>query len=170
MRERVRLCRRRNQCTQGVDHVENAGEVALVESMDRDVAADQPGGDLGLKIGECEDQIGFEREDSLEVGGNEGGDARLLLAHLRRAHRIAGHPDDAPLLAQEIKGFHGLFGETDDALGREHGQIVAMWRRPCWTKGAAIAKDLGAGRRLDGGPPGRPVRRQLAMRSCNMLR
>ena len=26
----------------------------------------------------------------------------------------------APLLAQEIKGFHGLFGETDDALGREH--------------------------------------------------
>jgi hypothetical protein len=31
--------------------------------MHRDVAADQFGGDVGLEVGEGENEIGFERED-----------------------------------------------------------------------------------------------------------
>ena len=41
-----------------------------------------------------------------------------------RPHRIARHADDAALLAEEIERLHGLFGQADDALGREHGATV----------------------------------------------
>ena len=92
----------------------------MIEGMHRDVAADQLGDDVGLQVGEGEHEVGLEREDLLEVGGDEGRDPRLLLAHPRRPHRIARYADDAALLAEEIERLHGLFGEADDALGREH--------------------------------------------------
>ena len=102
------------------DHRQDAGDVALVEGMHGDIAADQLGGDIGLQIGEGENEIGLEREDLLEIGGDERGHPRLLLAHPRRPHRVAGDADDAALLAEQIERLHGLFGEADDALGREH--------------------------------------------------
>src|SRR5262249_5397978 len=118
--ERAGLAGRADQRAERADHVENAGDVAMVEGMDRDVAADQLGGDLGLQVGEGEHEVGLEREDFLKVGGDERRHPRLLLAHPRRPHRVARHADDAPLLAEEIKRLHGLFGEADDALGRKH--------------------------------------------------
>ncbi len=93
--------------------------------MDGDVAANELGGDVGLQVGEGEDEVGLEREDFLEVGGDEGGDARLLLAHPRRPHRVAGDADDAPFLAEEIERLHGLLGQADDALGRKHANHSA---------------------------------------------
>src|SRR5262249_59390586 len=40
--QRVGLAGHADQRAERADHVENAGDVALVEGMDRDVAADQP--------------------------------------------------------------------------------------------------------------------------------
>jgi hypothetical protein len=56
-------------------------------------------------------RVGLEREDFFEIGGDEGRHARLLLAHSRRPHRIAGHAGDTAILADEIERLHGLFGE-----------------------------------------------------------
>ena len=50
----------------GADHVEDAGDVALVEGMHRDVAADQLGDDVGLQVGEGQHEVGLEREDLLD--------------------------------------------------------------------------------------------------------
>ena len=94
-RERVGLLRRADQRAERADHVEDAGDVALVEGMHRDIGADQFGDDVGLQIGKGQHQVGLEREDLRHVGGDEGRDARLFLAHLRRPHRVAGHADDA---------------------------------------------------------------------------
>ena len=97
--------------------------------MDRDVAADQLGGDIGLQVGEGENEVGLEREDFFKVGGDEGRHPRLLPTHPRRPHRVARHADDAPLLAEEIKRLHGLFGEADDALGRKHPPLTPTAQR-----------------------------------------
>ena len=59
---------RADQRAERADHRENAGDVALVEGVDRDVAADQFGGDVGLQVGERQHQIGLEREDLFDVG------------------------------------------------------------------------------------------------------
>src|ERR1019366_6503266 len=77
--------------------------------------------DVGLQIGEVQHQVGLERQNLRHVGRDEGGDARLFLAHLGGAHRIAGH--------------------ADDALGRKHAgslyskcgtcSSLAAWERMC---------------------------------------
>ena len=51
-RQRIGLRRRADQRAERADHVEDAGDVALVEGMHRDAAADQFGGDVGLQVGE----------------------------------------------------------------------------------------------------------------------
>ncbi len=56
---------------------------------------------------------------------DEGGDARLLLAHPRRPHRIARDADDAALLAEKIERLDGLLGQADDAFGRKHRPMVS---------------------------------------------
>jgi hypothetical protein len=119
-RERLGLLRCADQRAQRADHVENAGDVAVVEGVHRNIAADQLGDDIGLQVGEGEDQIGVEREDLLEIRRDKRRDPRLLLAHPRRPHRIARHADDAALLAEQIERLHGLLGEADDALGWKH--------------------------------------------------
>src|SRR5262249_31750055 len=89
LRERIGLAGRADQRAEGADHVENAGDVTLVEGMHRDVAADQLGGDVGLQVGEGENEVGLEREDFFKVGGDERRHPRLLPAHPRRPHRVA---------------------------------------------------------------------------------
>src|SRR5262249_46432790 len=123
--ERRGLASRAGPGAQRAGHGEDGGDVALVEGMYRDVGADQLGGDVGLQVGEGENEVGLEREDFFKVGGGEGGNPRLFTAHPRRPHRVAGHADDAPLLAEEIKRLHGLLGEADDALGRKH--LALAW-------------------------------------------
>ena len=65
-RERFGLVRRADQRAERADHVEDAGDVALIEGVHRDIAADQLGDDVGLQVGEGEHQVGFERENFLE--------------------------------------------------------------------------------------------------------
>ena len=93
--------------------------------MHRDAAADQRRGDVGLEVRERQHQVGREREDLVDVGRDEGGDARLLAPHARRPHRIAGHADDARLLAEQVERLDGLLGQADDALRREHARLMA---------------------------------------------
>ena len=87
--------------------------------------ADQLRDDVGLQVGERQHQVGLEREDLRHVGGDERRHPRLLAPHLRRPHRIAGHADDAAVLAEEIERLHGFFGQADDSLGREHGRSIS---------------------------------------------
>ena len=65
-RERVRLLGRADQRAERADHRQDAGDVALVEGMHRDVAADQFGDDVGLQVGERQDEVGLEREDLVD--------------------------------------------------------------------------------------------------------
>ena len=44
------------------------------------------------------------------------GAAMLALARAGWSYGVARNTDDAPLLAQQVKPFGGLLGQTDDAL------------------------------------------------------
>ena len=85
--------------------------------------AEQFGRDLGLQVREGEHEVGGEREDLGDIGRGEGRDARLFLAHTRRADGIARHADDAVLFAQQVECFYRFLGQTDNALWRKpaHG-------------------------------------------------
>ena len=113
-----------DQRAEGADHRQNAGNVALVEDVDGDAGAHQIGNDVRLQVRERQHQVGLERENFRNVGGDECGHPRLLAAHPRRPHRIAGDADDAILLAEQIQRLDGFFGEADDSAGRElaHGE------------------------------------------------
>src|SRR5258708_6067702 len=64
------------------------------------------------------------------------------------------HPDDPrgleqvlhPLLAEEIKRLHGLFGQADDALGREHDALyrTSQISAPSCTRAAHSDSATGA--------------------------
>jgi hypothetical protein len=88
--------------------------------MEVEPAANEIGGDVRLEIGEGQDEIGLQREDLVDIRRGKGADARLLTASLRRAHNIAGDPDDAVLLAEQIQRFDGLFGKADNSSRRKH--------------------------------------------------
>src|ERR1700730_2031328 len=60
--KRFSLVQRSDQSADGADHCENAGDVALVESMDGNAGADELCCDFRLEIGECEDKIRLERK------------------------------------------------------------------------------------------------------------
>ena len=100
------------------NHLQDLGDAALVEGEDRVAALDEVVGDVGLEIGEREDQIRFERLDLFVARVQERRDLRLL-TRLRRADGVAGDADDTIAFAEEIERFGGFFGEADDAL-REH--------------------------------------------------
>src|SRR5205814_728558 len=74
------------------DHVEDAGDASLVKSMNVEPSADEIGGDVGLKIGERQDQVGLKRHNLVNVRRGEGTHTRLFAASLRQAHNIAGDP------------------------------------------------------------------------------
>ena len=48
-----------DQCANRPDHIEDPGDTSLVEGMDGEPAADQIGGDTGLKVREGQDEIGL---------------------------------------------------------------------------------------------------------------
>ena len=123
-RELIGALGRADQRAQRADHRQDAGDVALVEDMDGDAGADQIGDDVGLQIGESENEVRLERQDFRNVRRDERRYPRLLAPDLRRPHRIAGDADDAVLLAEQIQRLHGFFGEADDPAGRElaHGE------------------------------------------------
>jgi hypothetical protein len=61
-------------------------------------------------IGECQDEIGLQGEDLVDIRRREGAHAWLLAASLWGTHDIAGDADDAVLLAEQIERLDGLFG------------------------------------------------------------
>jgi hypothetical protein len=56
----------------------------------------------------------------LSICRGESAHSRLLAASLRRAHGVAGNPDDAVLLAEQVEGLAGLLGEADNSAGWEY--------------------------------------------------
>ena len=110
---------RTDQRAEGADHRQDAGDVALVEDMDRDAGANEIGNDLSLQIREGQNEVRLQRQDFRNVGRDERRHPRLLAPDPRRPHRIAGDADDAVLLAQEVQRLDGFLGEADDAAGRE---------------------------------------------------
>jgi hypothetical protein len=119
LRKLVGTIRRSHQRADSADHPQNAGNIALIEDVDGCAGAHQVGDDVGLEVRERQHQVGLEREDFWDIGGDEGRDPRLLAAHPWRPHRIAGDADDAILLAEQIQGLDGFFGKTDDSAWRE---------------------------------------------------
>ena len=117
--ELIGTLRRTDDGTERADHRQNAGDVALIEDVDRNAGAHQIGDDAGLQVGEGEHEVGLERKDLWNVRRDEGGDPRLLAPDLRRPHGIAGDADDAVLLTEQIQRLDGLFGQADDPAGRE---------------------------------------------------
>ena len=78
-----------DQSAKRADHVENLRDGPLIERMHIDVGSDERCCNVGLKIRESQNEIGFEIQDLRDVGGGEGGDPRLLAARLRRTNHIA---------------------------------------------------------------------------------
>ena len=109
---------------QGADHRENAGNVALVEDVYRDACANQFSDDVGLQVGKGENEIGLEIQYLWDIGGDEGGDARLLTPDLRWPHGVAGNTDDPVLLAQQVKRLDRFLGQANNAARRKlaHGR------------------------------------------------
>ena len=101
------------------DHLEDFADAALVEGVNRNAALNEGCSDIGLEIGESEDEIGLEGENFRNVGGCESRDARLLAPRLGRAHDIAGNPHDPSLFAEKVQRLDRLFGQADDALRRK---------------------------------------------------
>jgi hypothetical protein len=81
---------------------------------DIEAATRELGGDIGLEIGERENEIRAERLDLLETRVDERRHARLL-ACLGRPHRVSGHADDAIAFAKQIQRLGGFLREADDS-------------------------------------------------------
>ena len=92
--------------------------------MNVEPSADKIGGDVGLKIGERQDEVGLQRHDFVDICRVKG----LTRGFSRRAHDIAGDPDDAVLFAQQVKRFDRLFGEADNSTWWKHRTLrVDNW-------------------------------------------
>ena len=97
--------------------------------MHRDPAAYEIGDDVGLQIGERENEVGFERDNLADVGGCESGDTRLLSPHARGAHGVAGYAHNPYLLTEELQCLHRFFRETrSDAAEDLMGALYPDWR------------------------------------------
>ena len=112
------LCRI-DQCADGSDHRQNAGDVALVEDVDGDAGANQIGDDIGLQVGEGQHQVRLQRQDLWNIGRDKRRYPRLLAPNPWRSHRVAGDADDAVLFAEQIQRLDGFLGETHDSARRE---------------------------------------------------
>jgi hypothetical protein len=59
-------------CAQHPNHIEDPGDTSLIEGVQVESAANQIGGNVGLEIGECQDKIGLQGEDLVDVRRREG--------------------------------------------------------------------------------------------------
>jgi len=126
------------------DHIQDAGDASLIEGMDVEPAANQIGSDVGLEIGECQNEVGLQRQDLVDVRRGEGTHARLFPARLWWAHDIAGDPDDAVLLAEQIQRLDGLFGEADNSTRRKHSTFRGLFYLQLFTKSSMSAPSVSA--------------------------
>ena len=80
-----------------------------------DAALDQRLRDVGLDIGEANHEIRLQGENAVELGADEGRDARFLAARARRTHGKSRDADDPLFQPERVQNLGGLFGQTDDA-------------------------------------------------------
>lgn len=82
----------------------------------------QVAGDLALKVGKGQHQIGLHRQDAFDLCAGETADLGLFLARPGRVGGEAGDTGDAAFLTQEVKHLDGFGGQANDALGQSgHG-------------------------------------------------
>lgn len=84
--------------------------------MNLEPGFDKLRGDPGLEIGEPEHQIGFQRQDLIDLRAGEGRDLGLFPPRLRRTHGKTRDPNDAPVFPEQIQGLGGFLGQADDPL------------------------------------------------------
>ena len=82
--------------------------------------ANEIGGNVGLQIGEAQDEVRLEVNDAPDLRAGERGDPRLLLARPCGPHGKARNTDDPPVLLEQVQGLGRLLCQADDAL-REPG-------------------------------------------------
>src|SRR5262249_52465976 len=112
--ERVSAVAPPHEAANDQDHLEDLVHGALVERIDRMTATNELGRDVGLQIGERQNQVGLQRLDGFEARVKKAGDPRLLTG-LRRSHGVAGDAYDTVALAEEVERLGGLLGQADDA-------------------------------------------------------
>src|SRR5688572_29711405 len=123
----IRLVGAADQRAKDANHLQYLGHAALIEDHHRVAALDQLGRDVGLQIGEAEDQVGLERFDLFVFGVDERRDARLA-SRFRRPHRVTGYADDAVALAEEIQRFRRLLGQAHDARRVAAHNLLTGWQ------------------------------------------
>src|ERR1700730_19201606 len=77
------------------NHIKDPCDAPLVERKDGKAAADEIGGDVGLEIGERQDEVRLQREDLVDIRRSECAYAWLLAASLRRAAHQGGGSHDS---------------------------------------------------------------------------
>jgi hypothetical protein len=107
-----------------VQHGEDLLHAALVEHRDLHALPDQLGRDVRLQVGKTEDAVRLERQDLVDLRGEEGAHLRLLVTRAARPHGVAGDADDARLLAQQVQPLRRLLGQAHDALRRVRSGCV----------------------------------------------
>jgi hypothetical protein len=119
-RERVGRRGRADQCAEPADVVDDLRHRAVVADPDFDAGRDQLARDVGLDVGETDDQVRLELQDLADLRAGEGRHLRLLAARARRPHGEAGDADDALLLADRVENLGRLFGQADDTARAGH--------------------------------------------------
>ena len=100
-------------------------DAALVRDEDIEPCADQLVRQFGLHVGETDHEIRLQIDDAVDAAIEERADPRLLLARLRRTHRVAADADDAVLFTEEVQPLGRFLGQADDSL-RSHLPIVRL--------------------------------------------
>ena len=110
-----------------VEHRKNLSHAALVKDGDLHAGPDQLRRNVSLQVRKADHAVRLERHNFVDLGTQKSTDPGLVQPRLRRAHRVARNPHNAPLFPQQIKPLGGLFCQADDALGAEvHGLKRAL--------------------------------------------
>ena len=98
------------------DHLQNFVDRALVEDVHVDTAAHQFGGDVGLQVGKTQYQIGFQVDDTIDLGRGKSRYPGFFAARRGRSDGKTGNADDTILLAEQVKHLGRFLGQADDSL------------------------------------------------------
>ena len=93
----------------------------MIADPDFDTGTDQITRDIGLDIGEANNEIRLKIENGRDLRARKGRDFRLLLARPRWAHGKTGNANDAVFLAERVENLGRLFSQADDALRERIG-------------------------------------------------
>src|SRR5581483_3509959 len=113
-------------------HPQDLLDTAMVEYVNLEPRPHQLSRNVSLEVGKAEHEIGLQGCDPIDFGARESGNARLLPACPRWAHRETRYPNDPPVLLEEIQRLGGLLRQAHNALGEpccRHVTLEMMWLR-----------------------------------------